>query len=199
LEKNKKIPKFSSITAVIHYSSTTAQPGLPKSAVHRFRAPFLAPFFWRSKRKESKTTQTKKNSISVGETKERRTKQHKQKRTASLLEKQKKGREIHTTSLALLCDEIFSRPIGNSTKEKKKIPKFSSITAVIHYSSTTAQPGLPKSAVHRFRAPFLCSFLLEKQKKGEQNNTNKKEHTSFGETIPRPVSIGFVQRQAKRH
>jgi hypothetical protein len=40
--------------------------------------------------------------------------------------------------------------------------------------------------------------LLEKQKKGEQNNTNKKEHTSFGETIPRPVSIGFVQRQAKR-
>jgi hypothetical protein len=29
--------------------------------------------------------------------------------------------------------------------------------------------GDPKSAVHRLRAPFLCSFLLEKQKKGGKN------------------------------
>jgi hypothetical protein len=52
---------------------------------------------------------------------------------------------------------------------------FTTVTRKLHQ-------GLPKSAVHRFRAPFLCSFLLEKQKKGEQNNTSfvEREKTNAG-------------------
>jgi hypothetical protein len=74
------------------------------------------------------------------------------------LEKQKKGGEIHTTPLALLCNETLSRPIGNSTKENKKMPKFSSITAVIHYSSTKATSG--RSEIGRTSISGSFSLLL---------------------------------------
>jgi hypothetical protein len=59
-----------------------------------------------------------------------------------------------------------ARPLGKLQKRIKKILPINSIPVVIHYSSAKATSRLPKSAVHRYRAPFLCSFLLEKQKKG---------------------------------
>jgi hypothetical protein len=70
----------------------------------------------------------------------------------------------------LFCDETFSRPLGKpQNKKQKTILPINSINTVIHYTSTTATSRLPKSVVHRFRAPFLCSFLLEMQKKGGKN------------------------------
>jgi hypothetical protein len=73
------------------------------------------------------------------------------------------------TPLALLCYETFSRPLGNSKKENKR---FQSSVAFLPPFTTVAQKlnqGAPKSGVHRFRAPFLCSFLLEMQKKGGES------------------------------
>jgi hypothetical protein len=71
----KKIKRFRSSVALLQLFTTVAQQ-LNQGSRNRpyidFGLLFFAPFFWRSKRKESKTTQTKKNSISVGETKERK-------------------------------------------------------------------------------------------------------------------------------
>jgi hypothetical protein len=75
----------------------------------------------------------------------------------------------------------LSRTTRSSISNQVKTEKHQG-PAVLHHSSTKAQSGLTRNrAVHRFRAPFLCSFLLEKQKKGEEINTRKKEETSLEE------------------
>jgi hypothetical protein len=99
------------------------------------------------------------------------------------LEKQKKGEKGQTTPLALLCHKTLSRSLGNSTKEKKKMPKFSSITAVIHYSSTKATSG--RSEIGRTSISGSFSLLLsfgeakerrEKETKERRRKTNATKH-----------------------
>jgi hypothetical protein len=65
----------------------------------------------------------------------------------------------------LFCHKTFSRPLGKLQRELEKILPINSINTAFTTVAQKPHQGVPKSGVHRFRAPFLCSFLLEKQKK----------------------------------
>jgi hypothetical protein len=82
--------------------------------------------------------------------------------------KERRERPDHSARFAL-PQKLFDVII----KLKKNEKRFCRSVALLQLFNTVAQQlhqGNPKSGVHRFRAPFLCSFLLEKQKKGEKTN-----------------------------